>query len=78
MVNSVQGKHVITNIQLSAEADTYSCVPQNKVGPGPTKQLQIKVQGKEHSHLAPFVKTYFKGQMNQNFELSFFLGKFVD
>ncbi|XP_078351544.1 uncharacterized protein LOC144636256 isoform X3 [Oculina patagonica] len=42
-VNSVEGKHVIPNIQLSDEADTYSCEPQNSEGTGPTKQLQITV-----------------------------------
>ena len=50
-VNSVQGKHVITNIQLSAEADTYKCEPQNEVGPGPSKDLQITVIGKQHTRL---------------------------
>ncbi|KAL9964639.1 hypothetical protein ACROYT_G028311 [Oculina patagonica] len=43
VVNSVEGKHVISNIQLSAEADTYSCEPQNSGGTGPTEQLQITV-----------------------------------
>ncbi|KAL9964646.1 hypothetical protein ACROYT_G028320 [Oculina patagonica] len=44
VVNSVEGKHVIPNIQLSAEADTYSCEPQNSEGTGPTEQLQITIR----------------------------------
>ncbi|XP_078379822.1 hemicentin-2-like isoform X2 [Oculina patagonica] len=43
VVNSVEGKHVIPNIQLNAESDTYSCEPQNSEGTGPTEQLQIIV-----------------------------------
>ena len=51
VMNNAQGKHVITNIQLSAEADTYKCEPQNEVGPGPSKDLQITVIGKQHTRL---------------------------
>jgi len=42
---SSTGRHVINNIQLNAEDESYSCVPSNKVGSGPTKELKINVQG---------------------------------
>ncbi|XP_068687443.1 protein turtle homolog B-like isoform X1 [Montipora foliosa] len=38
------GKHVIMNIQLNAEHDTYACEPTNDEGPGPIKTFQITVE----------------------------------
>ena len=43
--NGGPGRVVINNIQLNAEDQPYSCVPSNKVGDGPTKQISITVQG---------------------------------
>jgi len=42
--NGGPGRVVINNIQLNAEDQPYSCVPSNKVGDGPTKQISITVQ----------------------------------
>ena len=39
------GRHVINNIQLNAEYESYFCVPSNKEGRGPSKELKITVQG---------------------------------
>ena len=38
-------KHRITNIRLSAEYDSYACVPHNSEGNGPRQVLKITVQG---------------------------------
>ena len=43
--NAGAGKHRITNIRLSAEYDSYSCVPHNSEGNGPREVLKITVQG---------------------------------
>ena len=43
--NAGVGKHRINNIRLSAEYDSYSCVPHNSEGNGPREVLKITVQG---------------------------------
>ena len=43
--NAGTGKHRINNIQLSAEYDSYSCVPRNSEGNGPEEVLRIRVEG---------------------------------
>ena len=43
--HSRTGRHVINNIQLNAEEESYFCVPLNKFGGGPTGELKITVQG---------------------------------
>ena len=43
--HSRTGRHVINNIQLNAEDESFVCVPSNEVGSGPTKELKITVQG---------------------------------
>ena len=45
------GKFEITNVQLSEEANTYSCETQNAEGSGPTVQLKITVLGKDQDYL---------------------------
>ena len=50
-VNSIEGKLEIRNIQLSEEANTYSCETHNAVGSGPTVRLRITVQGKDQDYL---------------------------
>ena len=42
---SSPGKIVINNVSLNDEDTSYSCVPTNKVGSGPRKDLNIVVQG---------------------------------
>ena len=51
IVNSTGGRFMITNIQLSEEDYGYSCTPNNTVGAGASKQLQITVLGKKKNHL---------------------------
>ena len=52
VVNSTDGRFVITNIKLSEEDYTYSCTPNNTVGTGATRPLKITVLGKNRNHLS--------------------------
>lgn len=60
MLNSTDGRFVITNIQLSEEDYTYSCTPNNTVGTGTAKTLKITVLGKNKNHLPAIVNTLTK------------------
>lgn len=60
MLNSTDGRFVITNIQLSEEDYTYSCTPNNTLGTGAAKTLKITVLGKNKNHLPAIVDTLTK------------------
>lgn len=44
-VNSAGGKFLVPVVQISEENENYTCVPSNKAGSGPTKELKITVKG---------------------------------
>ena len=42
------GRYTIPNVQLTEEDNSYSCVPKNALGDGPSKSLTVKVIGEKY------------------------------